>query len=125
MKQNSGIVAILTIVLAAFGISNLQKGAPSNGAGSESTKKSESKPKPTSKAPTLSPACEEIRDRLQPFFDESGREGGKKTGGAESRLLLRRRQGTKRQIPAGISNERAVCYRYSSQSHNHPSASGF
>jgi len=74
MKQNSGIVAILTVVLAVFGISNLQKGTPNNGAGSETTKKSESKAKPTSKAPTLSPACEEIRDRLKPFFEESERE---------------------------------------------------
>ena len=78
MKQNSGIVAILTVVLAAFGISNLQKGTPSNGAGSETTKKSESKAKPASKAPTLSPACEEIRDRLKPFFEESEREEKKK-----------------------------------------------
>lgn len=41
MKPNSGIIAILTVFLAAFGISNLQKNNPSSGAVSETTNKVE------------------------------------------------------------------------------------
>ena len=77
MKQNSGIVAILTVFLAAFGISNLQKGTPSNGVGSQATNKSESRAKAAAEAVTLSPACDEIRDRLKPFLEESARKQNK------------------------------------------------
>ena len=71
MKQNSGIITILTVFLAVFGISNLQQSNPSGGAGSETTNKSKSLAKPNaSKTPTLSSACEEIGDRLQRFFEK-------------------------------------------------------
>lgn len=71
MKQNSGIIAILTVFLAAFGISNLQKNNPSSGAVSETTNRSNSRAKPNaSDTPILSPACEEIGGRLQRFFEK-------------------------------------------------------
>ena len=70
MKPNSGIIAILTVFLAAFGISNLRKNNPS-GAVSETTNKSNARAKPkASNTPTLSPACEEIGDRLKRFFEK-------------------------------------------------------
>jgi hypothetical protein len=56
MKRNSGIIAILTVFLAAFGISNLQKNNPSR-AVSETTNKPNARAKPNaSNTPTLSPA---------------------------------------------------------------------
>ena len=79
MKQNSGIIAILTVFLAAFGISNLQKNNPSGGAASETTNKSNSRAKPNaSNTPILSPACEEIVDRLQRFFEKKAAPEGEK-----------------------------------------------
>ncbi len=71
MKQNAGLIAALTVFLAFFGISNLPKNTPSSGAASEATNKSKSPSKPNgSKTPTLSPACEEIGDRLKPFLEK-------------------------------------------------------
>jgi hypothetical protein len=71
MKQSSGIIAILTVFLAAFGISNLQKNNPGSGAVSGTTNQSNSRAKPNaSNTPTLSPACEEIGNRLGRFFEK-------------------------------------------------------
>jgi hypothetical protein len=75
MKQNTGLIAALTVFLALFGISNLPKSAPTRGAQSETTNKSKSAAKPTSsKAHTLSPACEEIGSRLEPFLEKKSRQ---------------------------------------------------
>jgi hypothetical protein len=69
----------LTFFLAVFGISNLQKSTPSSGAGSETTNKSKSPAKPNAtKTPTLSPACEEIRARLDLFFEKKPEQQEKK-----------------------------------------------
>jgi uncharacterized membrane protein len=79
MKGNSGIIAILTVFLAAFGISNLQKNNPSSGAVSETTNKSNARAKPNaSNTPTLSPACEEIGGRLKRFFEKKPEPEAKK-----------------------------------------------
>ena len=52
MKGNSGIIALLTVFLGAFSISNLQKNNPSSGAVSETTNKSNARAKPNaSKTP--------------------------------------------------------------------------
>ena len=71
MKQNAGLIAALTVFLAFFGLSNLPKSTPSNGAASETTNKTKSAAtRNGSKTPTLSPACEEIGDRLEPFLEK-------------------------------------------------------
>ncbi len=71
MKQNAGLIAVVTVFLAFFGISNLPKSTPSPGTASETANKSKSHAKPNgSKTPVLSPACEEIGERLKPFLEK-------------------------------------------------------
>jgi hypothetical protein len=78
MKQNTALIAALTVFQALFGSLNLPKSTPTSGAQSETTNKSKSAAKPRgSKTATLSPACEEIGFRLEPFL-------GKKTNRDET-----------------------------------------
>ncbi len=77
MKQNAGLIAVVTVFLAIFGISNLPKSTPNSGAASEATNKSKSSAKPNaSQLPMLSPACEEIGDRLEPFLEKKPKQEG-------------------------------------------------
>ena len=70
MKQNAGLIAIMTMFLAFFGLSNLPKSIPNGGTAPETTSKTKSSQKQNASNRTLSPACEEIGARLEPFLKE-------------------------------------------------------
>jgi hypothetical protein len=73
MKQNAGLIVVMTMFLASFGLSNLPKSIPSGRTVPEttSTSKTKSSQKQNASNPTLSPACEEIGVPLEPLLEGS------------------------------------------------------
>ncbi len=68
MRQNTGVIAVLVLVLTLFGINSLPKSPSAGNSAVEPKAKAKIRKEPVLQTPLT--ACDEIRSRLQPFVAE-------------------------------------------------------
>jgi hypothetical protein len=72
MKRNAGFIALMTVALAFFGVSNLPWKTSGDGTGREQAARAKKLLKPTETViAELYTACDEIKRRIQPFVNTS------------------------------------------------------
>src|SRR5215469_5788359 len=72
MKKNAGIIALVTVALAFFGVSNIPWKGASGGSGAETSENAKKTVRTAKAKPEENKVCDDLVDRLKPFVNATG-----------------------------------------------------